>query len=605
MNLQTNQHDTTKQGHHNTYRFKYFLFSILYIVIGFVFLSACKKDTNEFTNTLIPFQDFVNEIFITEIQSDSITLNYTLEHPENYGITEFTPTLGRYTLETMKQNLAYMENSLSLLKSYDYNKLTQEEQLLYDLLLDHFQTDNNMEELLLYQECLSPTTGFQAQLPVLLAEYNFYNQEDIIEYLAILPLIYDYFEDIIAFEQEKSKAGLFMSDKTADAIIAQSKAFIEDPETNLLLEIFEDKIETFTDLSKTEKEQYIKQNKDAVLTKVIPAYENLIDTLTDLKGTGKNEHGLSYLPKGKKYYEYLVKSSTGSSRSIKEINSLLEKTFRNSISAMSEIAAKDNSIFTKFDEMTFPITEPSSIINYLEAAIEKDFPKLEAVNCTIKYVHPSLENYLSPAFYLTPALDHFSENSIYINGSKEYDLSDIFPTVAHEGYPGHLYQSVYFNQQSPNPVRTLLSYGGYSEGWATYAEVYSYELAGLNENLATFCQNNLIATLCMYAKADIGVNYYGWQLKDTIKYLNSCGITDEDAISQLHNIMILEPSNYMKYTLGYIEFATLRKKAETELEENFHAKDFHTFILNLGPCSFDILNARLDTWIKTSQTPQA
>lgn len=599
MNLQTKQNYlATKHTHITMHRYKTFLFCIVYILMGFFFLTACQKNASKLTNNSISFQDFVNQVFLTEIQSDSITLNYTLEHPENYGIIDFTPTLGHYTLDAMKNNLVYMENSLSLLKSYNYSTLTSDEQLLYDLLLEHFEVDKNMDDLLLYQECLSPTTGFQAQLPVLLAEYNFYNKEDMIEYLMILPLIYDYFEEIIAFEQEKSKAGLFMSDETADAIITQCKAFIEEPQNNLLIEIFEDKLNNFTDLTEQEKKKYIKQNKNAILTKVIPAYENLIDTLTDLKGTGKNEHGLSYLPKGKKYYEYLVKSSTGSSRSIKDINSLLDKTFQNSISTMSEIASKDNSIFTKFDKMKFPITEPSAIINYLEAAIEKDFPKLNSVNCTIKYVHPSLENYLSPAFYLTPALDHFSENSIYINGSDEYDLSNIFPTVAHEGYPGHLYQSVYYNQQSPEAIRSILSYGGYSEGWATYAEVYSYELAGLDHNLATFCQNNLIATLCMYAKIDIGVNYYGWQLKDTTKYLNSCGVTNEDAIDEVHKTMIQEPSNYMKYTLGYIEFAILRKKAETELKEAFNTKEYHTFILNLGPCSFDILNSRLDNWIK-------
>lgn len=599
MNLQTKQNYlATKHTHITMHRYKTFLFCIVYILMGFFFLTACQKNASKLTNNSISFQDFVNQVFLTEIQSDSITLNYTLEHPENYGIIDFTPTLGHYTLDAMKNNLVYMENSLSLLKSYNYSTLTSDEQLLYDLLLEHFEVDKNMDDLLLYQECLSPTTGFQAQLPVLLAEYNFYNKEDMIEYLMILPLIYDYFEEIIAFEQEKSKAGLFMSDETADAIITQCKAFIEEPQNNLLIEIFEDKLNNFTDLTEQEKKKYIKQNKNAILTKVIPAYENLIDTLTDLKGTGKNEHGLSYLPKGKKYYEYLVKSSTGSSRSIKDINSLLDKTFQNSISTMSEIASKDNSIFTKFDKMKFPITEPSAIINYLEAAIEKDFPKLNSVNCTIKYVHPSLENYLSPAFYLTPALDHFSENSIYINGNDEYDLSNIFPTVAHEGYPGHLYQSVYYNQQSPEAIRSILSYGGYSEGWATYAEVYSYELAGLDHNLATFCQNNLIATLCMYAKIDIGVNYYGWQLKDTTKYLNSCGVTNEDAIDEVHKTMIQEPSNYMKYTLGYIEFAILRKKAETELKEAFNTKEYHTFILNLGPCSFDILNSRLDNWIK-------
>lgn len=578
------------------------LLNYVFIFMWFVpliFLTSCQKTELKHSQSNLSFDDFTNSIFLSQIQSDSITLNYNLSEPEKYGITDTSPSLGQYSLEAMKESLVYNENCLSILKSYDYKSLDNEQKLIYDLLLDSFTIPDNMEDLLLYRECLGPTSGFQAQLPILLAEYNFYTKEDIETYLELLSLVYDYFEEIVTFEQEKSKAGLFMADETANAIIEQCTTFIAEPNENFLVDIFEDKINAFPNLSSKQKQAYLEKNETMILEKLIPAYQLLIDSLTSLKGTGTNQSGLSHFPKGKQYYEYLLEASTGSSRSVKEIDKLLDDTFQSCILKMAKIANKDESIFKKFTEKTYPLTEPNEIITYLESAIETDFPKLNSVHCTIKYVHPSLQEHLSPAFYLTPPIDNFLENSIYINGGKDYDLSGIFPTIAHEGYPGHLYQTVYFSQQSPNPIRHIFNYGGYSEGWATYAEIYSYSISGFDPNLTEFAVSNLISTLCMYAKADIGINYYGWDLSDTANYLNSCGVSNETAISSVYRAMIEEPCSYMKYTLGYLEFKALREKAEDKLGKNFSALNFHKFLLDLGPCSFDILNNRLDIWLNS------
>jgi uncharacterized protein (DUF885 family) len=453
-------------------------------------------------------------------------------------------------------------------------------------------------DLLLYRESLSPTTGIQAQLPVLLAEYYFYSKEDIDDYVQLLSCVPNYFNDILVFEQQKSNAGLFMSDSSVDDILKQCNEFIADKENNYLIDVFNDKVSDFPGLTKEEIKSYQKQNTIAVLEQVIPAYEALIDGLTQLKGTGKNENGLCGYPKGKEYYKYLVASSTGSSRSIEDINSLLDSSINTAIMNMAAIVKKDPDAFNKVDTMSYPYTEPKEIISYLTTAIKKDFPTLDNVNCDIKYVHDSLEDSLSPAFYLTPPMDNYSENNIYINGGDSYDMSDIFTTLAHEGYPGHLYQTVYYNQQNPEPLRNLLNFSGYSEGWATYAELYSYHLAKMDDNIATLLENNMIVNLCMYGKIDIGVNYYSWDYDDISKYLADFGVSDEDTIKQVQASMIEEPANYLKYTLGYLEFVSLREKAKKEQGDAFKMKEFHKFLLDIGPAQFDIINARLDNWLK-------
>lgn len=567
--------------------------SILLIILTITHVfSGCNSKSN-IIDSQSSFDSFIKQVFINEVKNDSITLNYSLADPEKYGIEDMEPTLGEYTIESMQESLAISENYLNALKKYNYRKLTENQKLTYDVLQSYLELGMQSSDLLLYRECLSPTIGIQAQLPILLAEYNFHNKKSIDDYIALLSCIPNYFNEIILFEKEKSKAGLFMSDSSVTDIINQCNEFIADKENNYLIEVFDDKISSFPDLSSKEIKEYKAKNKKAILNEVIPAYETLICGLVDLKGSGRNENGLCYFPKGKDYYEYLVKSSTGSKRSIEDINTLIETNIQNSIQNMATIINKDPTAFDKVETLSYPYTDPEEIIEYLSAAIKEDFPELSDVNCKIKYVHKSLEDNLSPAFYLTPPMDNYSQNCIYINGGASHDLSDIFPTLAHEGYPGHLYQTVYYNQKNPEPLRNLLTFSGYSEGWATYAELYSFHLANLDPNIADLLEYNLIATLCMYAKIDIGINYFGWKLTDTTKYLDNFGITNAKDIETIHKSMIQEPANYLKYTLGYLEIMDLRKQAEEKLGDNFNLKDFHAFLLDIGPAQFHVINERL------------
>lgn len=575
------------------------LYLICLFFLFLIIISGCnKKSTSDVLKTREVFSRFTNELFLKEVKSDSISLNYTLANPDNYGIYEYTPTLGDYGLDSMIEELASSENYLERLKDINYQSLTAEQQLTYDVLEYIFTQDESLDNMLLYPESLSPTLGIQSQLPVLLAEYNFNDKEDIEQYIDLLYCTYDYFNDIIKYEQKKSKAGLFMSDYVADEIIEQCNTFIKEKENNLLITVFNDKISTFPDLTEEEIKKYKKENKKAIFDNVIPAYELLSLNLSKLKGTGINDGGLCNFPKGKSYYEYLVKAQTGSSKSISELIVLLDNTMNNNIDEIQKIAVSNPESLDKMLQVTYELQEPNEILDYLKEAIKKDYPPLMDVNYTVKYVDDSLEEYLSPAFYLTPALDDYKDNSIYINQSPQFDLSTIFTTLAHEGYPGHLYQCVYFNQQSPDPIRSILNFGGYSEGWATYVELESYYLAGFEEDVATLLEKNNAAILALYSRVDIGVNYEGWSLEDTAAYLkDQLNLTDEETIRNFYYAVIEDPANYLKYTIGYLEFLELRKEAQAALKDEFVLKDFHEFILKIGPAPFDIIEERLKDFV--------
>ena len=574
---------------------KQFLIYTILLSLSLIFTgcqsSSAQKGSKE-------FERFTYDIFVDEVQCDAISLNYTLVHPENYGITDYTPSFGDFSVEASQTAYAEMENYLAALKEFDYNSLTEKQQITYDIFKEYLELELSADNYILYEEALGPNTGLQAQLPILLAEYHFHDKEDVETYLLLLKDLPRYFKQIADFEVQKSKAGLFMSDKTADSIISQCEKFIESREDNVLIEIFNDRIKTLDFLSKEEITAYQKQNKILVLETVIPSYELLITQIKELKGTGTNEGGLCNFPDGKEYYEYLIASTTGSSRSIKEIDELLTDGINDGLENMIKAANGDASVFEKADTAVYPLTDPTEIIEYLKTAIQENYPALEDVNYNIKYVHKSLEEDLSPAFYLTPPLDDYSENCIYINGYSEYNLDDIFPTLAHEGYPGHLFQNVYFNQSEPEPLRMLLSFGGYSEGWATYVEMDSYSMMGMNEQISTIIMNNQLATLCMYAQIDLGIHYYGWDLEDTYAYLENFGIASHEAAEEIFYTMIAEPGNYMKYALGCLEILELRENAEKKLGNDFSLKEWNTFFLDMGPAQFEVIEKYMDKWIE-------
>ncbi len=575
----------------------------LFLIVIAVSLSipSCSKESSP-EKAQKEFDQFLYNLFVDEVQSDSLSLNYSLSQPDKYGIEHPEISLGEYTIEEMDKSLKLTQNYLNELKSFDPEILTPNQELTYDITLQYLENALALGQYPLYNECLGPTTGVQAQLPILLAEFSFYEKEDIDRYLELLPCVYDYFEDIIGFQQEKSKKGLFMNDDVADSIINQCATFIENPEENFLIEYFDQKIEHYHGLTDVEVNSYKKTNKEAVMNYIVPAYELLIESLQELKGSGVNNGGLSNLPQGKEYYASLVSYKTGSDKSMKEMANMLDNAVGDGILKMTTLLVSDPLLMDKYMAFqSFPITDPENILLDLKNKIAKDFPEPLSVNCNIKYVHESLEEYLSPAMYLVPALDDYTNNSIYINGDNEENLSMIYTTVAHEGYPGHLYQNVYFRHQNPAPIRTLMNFMGYDEGWATYVEMYSYHLSGIDEGLAEFLAVNNILILSMYARADMGIHYDGWSKSKAVAYIE--GFTGDRKLSEDIYFNLLEEAGvFLPYAVGYLELVELREKAEDSLGENFVLKDFHEFVLDIGPSQFNIIDSQLDLWIEEANS---
>lgn len=575
------------------------LFSIL--LIGLFLRDRCSATSRK------QFQQLTLKMFQNEVVSSTLNLHYTLEHPENYGIVDYPVTYGdQDPISLVSYASPTATDYLRILYGIPYDSLSDSDRQTYDILSLYLNSARQGEAFRLYYEPLGPTLGVQAQLPILLSEYTFRSSKDIQEYLDLASQTDSYFSSILAHEQARSRAGLFMSDENADAVISQCRSLLAmTGEENLFLSVFQEKTEQADFLSEEEKRSFLSRNETIVTEHILPAYQLLSDGLTDLKGTGKNTGGLCHFPNGKAYYEYLLCSSTGSYLPVTGIEKRICQQIESDLAECRRLLKAHPSLSdSKALSPEGEANDPSGILADLQEKMSADFPRTPQVDCTVKYVHPSLENYLSPAFYLTPPIDNNREHVIYINPSSGYSWLELYTTLAHEGYPGHLYQNVSFDARK-EPLRSLLNFGGYTEGWATYVEMESYRYAA-EQILETqpFSEEEVYAAACFQARKrslllgissllDIRIHYHGFSLEDTERFLSELGFFQSTAASSIYQTILEAPCNYLKYYLGYLTFLDLRSYFQEHYPEQFDLKEFHRQILSIGPCQFPVLEKYL------------
>ena len=537
------------------------------------------------------FREYTENLFCDAVAASTISLHYTLKEPEKFGITEEKAVWGEAGQEPEAVR-ASAENMQRALETFDYDSLNMQNRITYDILEYEAASSSEAADYILYEEPLSLVSGAQTQYPVVLSEYPFYDRQDADIYLQLLETTGDYFDSLLVFERRKAEEGLFMSDQSLDTVLEQCRSFLDMGDGNYLYSTFADRIGELADLSEKEKSEYIQDNALAVEDYIFPAYEKLMRGLEELRGSGSNEKGLCCFPEGRAYYELLARRSVGTGRTVEEMRSLIREQMEDDLSAMEQIlgaAVEEAEESARANASVLGENAPQVILDRLKEKIRIAFPEMPDAELEVKYVPEEMEEHLSPAFYMIPAIDNTEENVIYINRGHMSDDLTLFTTLAHEGYPGHLYQTVYYESTDPDPLRSVMDFGGYVEGWATYAEMCSYYLTPLPEQQAAVLQKNSSLILGLYALADIGIHYDGWDLMDTVAFYSNYGITDTETVREIYELIIGSPANYLKYYVGYVEFLELKKEWAGASDGSFSQKEFHQAVLDVGPAPFKIV----------------
>jgi uncharacterized protein (DUF885 family) len=540
------------------------------------------------------FQDAFTGI----LSNSRITAHYLLRHPENYGVDLSEPAYFLMTEDNLTRSFAEDRDTLARVEEINRSKLDSSRLLTLRMLENALNASLLGEDCIYLSQPLSPEYGIASQLPSTLASYRLDSTADLEAVISYIHQMGDYFDSLIAFEKKRIEKGIPMDDDTIDRSIASIQPFLVPAEDNILVTSLPDRLDALN-LSEEEKASWISRMTDAVNQNLLPAYTKLESDLNSLKGHSTETRGLAGYDGGTEYFRYLLASVCGEDRSPEELEQQIGAHLMADLTAMGSALQKTPSLASAENQVGKGLSTPEEILDSLKNAIAADFPDTGDTPYEIHSVPDALQDIMAPAFFYAPTLDGDEPNQIYING-KDSGTS-LYATLAHEGYPGHLYQSAYFKKYGGNPLRRLLTPDGYAEGWGEYAQIYAYQLdPNLSDDERDYLTHQASATLGIYALLDLRLNYDGWSREDAADFLqNTCGITDESSVSEIYYAVVDSPCEYLKYYVGCMEITDFRKKAQEQLGDRYNATEFHRFILDMCGADFGIMRGEFENWLNS------
>lgn len=551
------------------------------------------------------FDEFMELMFLDAVSSDTLTLHFYLTDPESFGIDPGPVTLGSLEVADEEENAMAIEACRQQLEKYALEELDREQRITLDLMNAYLDICEQDMEFDYYYEPMKPGMGLHASLPYTLAEYAFYDRQDVEDYLELLTLLDEYFQSVVQWERERADQGLFMSDSSLDTVLEECEVYVWDGNSSFFLqESFEERLGMLGDITEEEKKTYQKRDDEILKGEFSQAYKSLADGMEKLRGSGVNDEGVCYFPQGQEYYEYLIASNIGMTyESVDVLYDALEQEISRLYEEIGELLySADDEIWEEWLSPEEESRTPEELLDRLEECIQADFPPLAQSSYRIKKVPKSMEEAMNPAFYMIPPIDSFDQNAIYINEAKLKDGGyNLFSVLAHEGYPGHLYQNMYFNSMEHSNFRKILQFSGYSEGWGTYAEYYSYQWMEEHSDTVNMLERlSEQLNMAFSAFLDVGINYYGWDREDTAYFCEQAfGYDPEDTemINDLFDYIVSDPAGYLNYYVGYLEIRDMAEEAQGTLGVCYDAKEFHRFLLEFGPAPFTVMQPYFEEWL--------
>lgn len=573
-------------------KFLRFLFSLL-LIFSILLFNSCGKAASQEEE----FNSFCQLLFAQEVSSDALTLQYCLKNASGLGIEKAVSPLGHPLSSSTSSELDELEAQLRV---FQPECLTKEQQFSYDCIWHALSTAKKMSKFTYYKEYLSPRGGEQVDLLLLLSEMPIRSAQEAEIYLQIAEALPSYFDEVLSFEKEKAKLSLFMSDHQLQSTLESIQEMKELLEKGYLTDSLLAKLTSFENLSQEEKDSYKKRMEDLTVSALIPCYEKMYTELAALKGSGKNDLGLCYLPEGRAYYEGLLQNMLDANLSVPDYYEKIQSAISTDLSCCANLIAQNPDILKECENITVPYDNETESLDHLMKALQEDFPKACTDSYKIAFSNEGLADFVAPAYYLTAPYDDMGYNNIFINGESNCSNIHYFATLAHEGYPGHLYQTTMSYHYGVPWIRLILGNSAFTEGWATYAENYAFSFTNISPEAATLLQKNRAILLGLYALSDLGIHYYGWNETDMLALWKDYGVTSKTTLKSIMDLIISSPGGYLKYYGGYLEILELKEMAKTTYKNSYSDYDFHRTLLRMGPAPFHLIKKYFNDYFSRS-----
>ena len=579
---------------------------MLSAVMAFSFTGCSKKDSGEEQKK---FDEFMKQEFVESMEQSYPNTHIILENPKDYGV-DTSKTKVQIDKElnetTMKENKELNEKSAKAFKEFDRDTLSDEQKETYDIysyMLD-YTTEMNDSKFDYMSMPLESMTGMHTQLPTLFSDWTLRNEQDVKDVITLMKSVRPYMDSILAYTKKQEEKGTLMLDIKSVKEYCE-KVVKEDVNSSVLTGLNEsiDNLKLGDDKTK----QYKAELKKAFQEYFLPAYSDIIKTMKELDSSKNNTLGLSHMKNGKEYYELLFKQATGTDKSIEDIKKELNSMSRSSLLAVQSVISKNKNLYDEYvnGKIKTKYKDFESMLKDLDKDIKDDFPSVGTLNYRIRPIGEDLASGGVAAYFNIPALDGTTPKQIRVNMLEDalnVQSLETFSTVAHEGIPGHMYQIAYAYKNVKDPWRnSMASFLGYTEGYATYTELYALKyLDGVSADAVKLQQNMVVYQDCLIALADIGIHYEGWTKEDLSNFLEENGLGVSD-VRDFYNQLQANPTAFLSYYVGYVQIANLKKDAQEELKDKFNDRDFHEAILKSGAAPFHVVEENVKDYIESAK----
>lgn len=572
------------------------------LVLG-ISLVGCQAQPLNSQEEQARFDDFIQNDFVQSMESSYWATTQFLEHPENFGVdaSEAETSVESYfgavpTQASIQETETQLREAQKEFRSFHRDFLTDEQQDTYDIYQYQLELamEANQSKFQWIDPFFSSMQGVHYNLSQLSSLITLRTEEDVKKLLELMESVPAYIDTVIAYTKEQEKQGLMMID--FDTVINDCNTVLEAGTNGSSLLSLQEEIASLN-LGKEKTAQYQQQIEDAYATYLMPAYQTIADALTELEHGTNHTQGLCSLKNGKEYYELIFQQKTGSDRSIEETKELLQNQFDELFSETIDLVRKRPDLATlSMDEIKTAYTDYRSAINDLMEKIKLDFPAIQDLSYEVHTLSPEQNNDGISGYYILPALDNTKSNQIYINPNITVSSMEMFNLLTHEGVPGHMYQYNYMRENMKTPWRNIISFLGYSEGYAQYVTSFSYKyLANMDADLAALFLVNYESNYYLSALWDIGIHYEGWSLEE---FQQKFGYLLGDTAETTYQLVQTNPGVYLPYGVGFLEIQLLREEAETALGDQFQDKTFHQALLKSGNVPFFIARRNITEYIE-------
>jgi len=372
-------------------------------------------------------------------------------------------------------------------------------------------------------------------------------------------------------------------------------------------------------ISGTDQKRLTDEMVQVVNSQVLPPYRHFADFIVkDYAPHGRPTIGLNSLPDGARRYQQAIREQTTTDMSPGEIHALGLREVERINGLLTNLAIeagyKDLGSFRAAlnrDPQYIP-KSPDQIVDDFRRFVSQMQPRLgelfgvfPTTPLTVEAAPASQPN--NPTHYVFGTPDGTRPARVIVatsNYSHRKLLSDETQAY-HEGIPGHHMQISIQQRLTGLPeFRLHVINNAYAEGWAVYAEALGKEIGFFQDPASDYGRLNLELMRAVRLVVDTGIHSEGWTREQAVAYFRETGAADEPTIQAEVDRYIAWPAQGLSYQIGKLKIVDLRNRAKQQLGSRFDVRVFHDEILSGGSLPLDMLEARVDNWIR-SQLPNA